>query len=372
MTRVSEALRHLRRVMPWDGAGLTDGQLLERYLSGRDEAAMEALVRRHGAMVWGTVRRVLRHPHDAEDAFQATFLVLARKAASILPRERLANWLYGVARQTALKARATAARRKGRERQVTEMPEPAAPEPGDWNDVAPLLDRELSLLPDYYRAVIVLCDLEGRARKEAAGQLGVPEGTVAGRLARARALLVKRLTRRGVALSGGALAALLARSAASGTLPASVASSTGKIATLYAAGQAAGLIPANVAALTEGVLKAMLLKKLKIAAVVLLLVVFGALLGAAGASRAEQAAAPVAPRQKQEGAKQAAKVKWEYKAISPHGIEQLAPKGSKDKLTDGLNALGDQGWELVAISPGKSPGGGLGGTISTYVFKRPK
>src|SRR5688500_16164678 len=124
MTRVSEALRHLRRVMPWDAVGLTDGQLLERFLSGRDEAAMEALVRRHGSMVWVTVRRVVRDHHDAEDAFQATFLVLTRKAASIMPREGLANWLYGVARQTGLKARSAAARRKGRERQVTEMPEP--------------------------------------------------------------------------------------------------------------------------------------------------------------------------------------------------------------------------------------------------------
>src|SRR5262245_39479638 len=124
---MSEVIHHLRRtVLLPDGAGLTDGQLLEGFLSRRDEAARAALVRRHGPMVWGVCRRVLRSYHDAEDAFQATFLVLVRKAASIVPRETVANWLYGVAHQTALKARATAARRRTRERQVAQMPEPAA------------------------------------------------------------------------------------------------------------------------------------------------------------------------------------------------------------------------------------------------------
>src|SRR5262249_13878664 len=147
--------------------------------------------------------------HDAEDAFQATFLVLVRRAASIASREQVANWLYGVAHQTALKARATVAKRKGRERQGAEMPEPAVPEQDRWDELRPLLDAELSRLPDKYRAVVILCDLGGKTRKEAARQIGVPEGTVAGRLARARAMLAKRLTQRGVTLTGGALAAVL-------------------------------------------------------------------------------------------------------------------------------------------------------------------
>src|SRR3989442_7956056 len=122
-------IQHLRRTMLLrDGAGLTDGQLLQDYISRRDEAALAALVQRHGPMVWGVCRRVLRNEHDAEDAFQAAFLVLVRKGASIARRELLANWLYGVAQQTALKARATAAKRQMRERQVTEMPEPAIAE----------------------------------------------------------------------------------------------------------------------------------------------------------------------------------------------------------------------------------------------------
>jgi RNA polymerase sigma factor (sigma-70 family) len=271
--QMSGFIQHLRSVLR-DGAGLTDGQLLGDYLSRRDEAAIAALVRRHGPMVWGVCRRVLHNHHDAEDAFQTTFLVLVRKASSIASRELLANWLYGVAHQTALKARATAAKRKGRERQATEMPEPAITQQDPWRDLQPLLDEELSRLPDKYRSVVVLCDLEGKTRKEAARQLGCPEGTVAGRLARARIMLAKRLTRRGVVLSCGALAAVLAQQASAG-VPASVVVSTIKAASLLAAGKAAatGAISVKVAALTEGVMKAMLFTKLK--AVLAVVLIFG-------------------------------------------------------------------------------------------------
>src|SRR5437667_12802382 len=125
-TQMSKVIQHLRSALLLRaGDGLTDGQLLECFVSCRETAALEALVRRHGPMVWGVCRRILSNHHDAEDALQATFLVLVRKAASIVPRGLLANWLYGVARQTALKARATVATREGRERQMTTMPEPA-------------------------------------------------------------------------------------------------------------------------------------------------------------------------------------------------------------------------------------------------------
>src|SRR6195256_2790378 len=140
---VNEVIQHLRSTMLLrEGDELTDGQLLERCVSRGESGALEALVRRHGPMVWGVCRRVLRNHHDAEDAFQATFLVLVRKAASIASRELLANWLYGVAHQTALKARATIAKRKVRERQVTEMPEPAVAKQDLGNDLQPLLDQE--------------------------------------------------------------------------------------------------------------------------------------------------------------------------------------------------------------------------------------
>jgi RNA polymerase sigma-70 factor (ECF subfamily) len=150
------ATNQLRRVidtlhsaaLPHEGAAPTDGQLLESYVRSREESAFVALVQRHGPMVWGVCRRLLRGHQDAEDAFQATFLVLVRKAASVRPREMVANWLYGVAHQTALKARATAARRGARERQVTAMPEPAPEKPEHRDALGPLLDQELSRLPD--------------------------------------------------------------------------------------------------------------------------------------------------------------------------------------------------------------------------------
>src|SRR5207244_4218726 len=160
------------------------------------------------------------------------------------------------------KARAMAAKRRMRERQVTKMPEPAVVESVLWHDLRPLLDQELSRLPDKYRVVLVLCDLEGKTRKEAARQLGVPEGTVAGRLARARMMLAKRLAQRGVALSGGGLAVVLSQKAASASVPTAVVFSTIIAAKVFAAGQAAsGVISAQVAALTEGVVKAMFMTK---------------------------------------------------------------------------------------------------------------
>jgi len=182
MNRVVQQLR--RAVLLRDGAGLSDGQLLGWFVERRDETAFAALVRRHGPMVWGVCRRVLDHHQDAEDAFQATFLVLIRKAATVMPREMVANWLYGVARQTSLKARAMASRRRVRERHMPRMPEPVAAQQDLWSDLRPLLDQELSRLPDKYRVVIVLCDLEGNTRKEAARHLGLPEGTLSAQLAR--------------------------------------------------------------------------------------------------------------------------------------------------------------------------------------------
>jgi RNA polymerase sigma factor (sigma-70 family) len=214
-------------------------------------------------MVWGVCRRLLRNHHDAEDAFQATFLVLVRKASSIASRELLANWLYGVARQTSLKARTTIARRHARERQVTDMPEAEATPPEAWTDLQAILDQELGRLPDRYRIVLVLCDLESRTRKEAAEELRLPQGTVASRLARARTMLAKRLTQRGVALSGGALAAALSQQAAMAGVPASVVSRTVQVASLVVTGKAAtGIMSINVAVLTEGVTNAMLVSKI--------------------------------------------------------------------------------------------------------------
>jgi RNA polymerase sigma-70 factor (ECF subfamily) len=242
----------------------TDGELLACFIEHQDEAAFEVLVHRHGSMVFGVCQRVLPNQQDAEDAFQATFLVLVRKATSIVPREMVPNWLYGVAYQTARKARAMLTKRRSREMQVPELPEPKPKPERAWQEVQPMLDQELSRLPDKYRVPIVLCDLEGNTQKEAAQRLGWPEGTVSGRLARARAMLAKRLTRRGVVLSASSLAAVLSHNAATACMPTSLAVPTVKAAGLYAAGQrAAGVISVQVATLTEEVINSMLLTKLK-------------------------------------------------------------------------------------------------------------
>lgn len=272
-TQMNEVVRHLRRfALQQDGAGLTDGQLLGCFIEQRDEAAVAALVRRHGPMVWGVCRRVLHDHHDTEDAFQATFLVLVRRAESIASREMVGNWLYGVAYRTALKARAMLTKRRARERQVATMPEFGARPQDLWNDLGSVLDRELNLLPDKYRVAIVLCDLEGKTRLEAARQLGVPPGTLAARLTRGRALLAKRLARRGVAVSGATLAAVLAEQTATACQPTSLMASTIKAVNSISSGQAAstGIISAQVAALSEGMVKTMLAGKLKIATAVLL------------------------------------------------------------------------------------------------------
>ncbi len=272
-SQMSEFIQHLRRAgFLEDVAQLTDGQLLESFVSRKDTTAVEALVRRHCPMVWGVCRRILGNHHDAEDAFQATFVVLVRKAASI--RTNVGNWLYGVAHQTALKARATRAKRKVRETSMTGIPEPTTAEQELCFDLQALLDREISRLPDKYRTVLVLCDLEGKSGRAAAGQLGCPTGTVASRLARARAMLAKRLARSGLTMSSVGLAGTLSQASASA--PAAVLSSTINAVTAVAEqSAAAGAISSTVAALTEGVIQTMWLNKFMKTAAVLGVIALG-------------------------------------------------------------------------------------------------
>jgi RNA polymerase sigma factor (sigma-70 family) len=294
--QMDRVIRHLRRaVLRQDRVGWTDGQLLASFIDQKDEGAFEALVRRHGPMVFGVCRRVLRNHHDAEDAFQATFLVLARKASLVRPRERLANWLHGVALRTAMKAKTITAKRKGREKRLTEMRELEATQQEEWRDLQTLLDQELNGLPQNYRLPILLCDLEGKSIKQATQQLGWPQGTLAGRLARGRKLLAKRLANRGVVLSAGSLAAVVSQNVASAGVPTSLVSFTVKAASLVAAGQmaVAGVVPVKVAALMEGAMKAMLITKLKTVTVALL-VVAAVGIGGGVLSRSTTAAAETA------------------------------------------------------------------------------
>jgi RNA polymerase sigma factor (sigma-70 family) len=327
-------IQHLLADAGPDGGGMTDGELLARFSSSRDDNALAALVRRHAPMVWGVCCRLLRNHHDAEDAFQATFLVLVRKAADV-PRQAVANWLYGVARQTAVRLRATTAKRGRRETQVVNMPEPTVAEArdADWQFV---LDEELGRLPDHYRGVVVLCDLEGMTRKEAARQLGIPEGSVASRLARARGLLAKRLTQRGVVFSGGSVAAVLSAGSASASAPPALVASTIKAASLLAAGRAAGVISAKVAALTEGMVKAMFVTKIK--GVLAVVLVVAALAGAAGLIYQTQAGEPPMAKEEQPAAKKDQKQNEEKQAMTKEEklrvlIDKvLAAHGGEDKL----------------------------------------
>jgi RNA polymerase sigma factor (sigma-70 family) len=267
------------------GGGLSDGQLLRAFLNEHDECAFEALVRRHVPMVMGVCRRILRHAQDAEDAFQAAFLVLVRKAGSLAGREIVGDWLHGTALRTALKARSIHARRRGRERYMAKPEATAA-------DFAPeshaLLDQELQGLPEKYRVPIILCELEGRTHREAAKQLGCPIGTLSGRLSRARTMLARRLKRRGVTLSATGLAASLGVEATAGVNQ-SLVGTTVKAATQIAAGRAAsGIISSQAAALMEGVVRAMLLNKLKMLVTISIVVVFLGL-GAGSLRHAEAA-----------------------------------------------------------------------------------
>jgi RNA polymerase sigma factor (sigma-70 family) len=262
--RLNGVVHRLRDAAMAKHDGATDGLLLERFVAARDERAFEALLRRHGPMVLAVCQRVLHNQDDSEDAFQATFLVLARKAASIARRELLGAWLYGVAYRAALETRAA---RRGRERQVTTMPEPGVLDRDQaWRELRPILDQELHALSEKHRAAIVLCDLEGRSRREAAAQLGIPEGTLSSRLATARRALARRLARHGFAISGASLAALLSHGIAAAGLPVGLASATTRAATDFTLGTPAGVsagVSADVTAISEGVMKTMMLSKLK-------------------------------------------------------------------------------------------------------------
>ncbi len=312
-------LRYVNRLVETQsGPAISDGQLLQRFAVHREEAAFAALLRRHGRLVWGVCRHILRHEHDAEDAFQATFLVLARRAASIRKGESVGSWLQSVAYRIALRAKKMAMKRQERER-LTDTAEvrPAAPDPA-WRELQAVLDEELQRLPGKYRAPFICCCLEGRSRKEAAVELGCKEGTVSSRIAQARRLLQERLARRGIALSAVLTAAVLWGQTASATVPAALVRTTIKAA----AGQAAaGLVSAEVAGLMHEGMKAVLGAKLKLATALLL--VAGVIAGGAGlASR--QAPANSAGAE-QEGTP---------KSTAGQRVHQPPPAAAKSPRTD--------------------------------------
>src|SRR5437868_14380783 len=282
--QLNPGLQHIRRMAGTAGelGDLSDRELLERFTALHGEGVFETLVRRHGPLVLSVCRRVLCHDQDAEDVFQAVFLVLARKAASIRKQASLGSWLFGVAYRLALKARASAARRHAHERRFAAMAQTELQPEEYASDMRALLDDELLRLPDKYRAPLVLCYLEGKTHIEAAQVLGWPSGSMSKRLEQAREILRLRLTRRGVALSSVVLITSLGESARAALPPALVNASV-KAGVLAATGQALnGAVSAHVALLAEGVAKTMAAKlKLWMLAVTgVSLVTAGALLAA--------------------------------------------------------------------------------------------
>src|SRR5829696_3624634 len=269
----------------------TDRELVRAFAATRDEAAFAEIVRRHGPMVLAVCRRVLADAPEADDAFQAVFLVLARRAGSVGRPERLGGWLHGVAVRCARYARRAAARRRAKEHPMSDVAAPAAADPL-WADARPVLDEEIGKLPEKLRAALVLCELEGLGRAEAAGRLGVPEGTLSSRLARAKEALRSRLIRRGLAPTLAGVGLILSQAkAAAAVPPALFDAAVGLAAGVPGAG--AGVVSAAAAGLAQQELTAMFVKKLVLSVAVVIGV---GVLGAAGLGWYGRAAAQPAQK----------------------------------------------------------------------------
>jgi RNA polymerase sigma factor (sigma-70 family) len=269
-----DLFRFLRRhVARPEGPDLSDGDLLRRFLEGRDEAAFEALLGRHGPMVLGVCRRVTGDDHAAEDAFQATFLVLARRAGAIRNQASVGSWLFGVAQRVAGKASARAAARRERERRAADMRSDKPLDEPTWQELRSVLDEEVGRLPEKCRAPLVLCYFEGKSYDQAAQELGCPKSTLASRLAKAHQLLRGQLVRRGITLSAGALTTALAEKATAAPVRAMLAMNLVKAAANVAAAKpvAQGVLSAEALALAEDALKTMTGTRGKLAALLLAL-----------------------------------------------------------------------------------------------------
>jgi RNA polymerase sigma factor (sigma-70 family) len=330
----STLLAYFRRLVGGAAPDCCDADLLERFATQRDETAFETLLGRHGPLVWSVCRRVLDEDHAAEDAFQATFLVLVRKARSVRKRASIRSWLHGVALRVALRARQQERLRHRRERETPSR----SPGEATWQDVRPVLDEEIQRLPEKYRLPVILCYLEGHTNDEAARLLSCPRGTIATRLARARERLRFRLLRRGVTLSVGTLAAILTDNALS-------ASVTPFLLTQAAKAALRGAASVSVTALTEGVLYIMFMSKLKM---VLAMSLMLAALGSAGVCayylRAQEPAskreAPVQPLDKKVADKAPEKNADELTSLMQERLKlaQEVLKGSQERLMVDPNA----------------------------------
>lgn len=355
MTALSTGLRRVAERLAPDPA--PDGELLARFLATRDETAFASLVRRHAAMVFGTCRRVLGNAADADDAFQAAFVVLVRKAHSLTARPCVGNFLYGVAFHTALKARAMATKRRAKEAKATR------PEPAGDGELTRVLDEELARLPDKYREPVVLCELEGVPRREAAGRLGIPEGTISSRLATAHRMLAKRLAARGFAAV--AVAAVLADQAVA----------VSETLTAAAVRAAVGGPPPAVTQLASEVSKMLLWNKLRAGAVLaglVALLAFGVGVGAkAFADDKPVAKAPVPAKEakKPDDAK-LLQGKWVTKAVTFDPPVPVQPGETHTPAHHTLTFTDTElTWESYSPAPPPIPGRPIPRNVQTRPFK---
>jgi RNA polymerase sigma factor (sigma-70 family) len=344
--RIGSALQEVRRLAAAQVPDTTcDRGLLERFVAGRDEAAFEVLVRRHGPMVLSICRRVLRQAEDAEDAFQAAFLVLARSARAVRKADSLPSWLHGVAYRVAANLKRALARRRTHEATAAVHHETAATEEVSWREVRVALDEELARLPDRWRAPLVLCYLQGKTRDEAARELGWSVGTLRGRLERGRNLLRRRLTRRGLSLSAALLGGTPAQGASAG-IPAGLVPLT--VSSAIASGAGAAIGTARAAALAEGVLRTMFVTRLTRVALVLFTVIA---LGTAGIALRPMLAGPLAGAERQ-----ATTPRGEPPVDKPAAPPQVAaapvaPREDNKKDIAESEAVRQDGLEFVALIP---------------------
>jgi len=336
-------LRHIRNLVDAEfTSGQTDAQLLRRFAAHREEAAFAALMRRHGGLVWGVCQHLLRQEQDAEDAFQATFLVLARRARSIRKTEALGSFLHSVAYRVAMKAKQTARKRQARESECG-APEPAKGEPSSdlaWRELQAALDAAVQQVPRKYRDPFVLCCLEGKSREQAARELNCKEGTVSSRIARAREQLLKRLARRGVTLSAAMCAGALWTQSARAAVPWALAGRTVRAVT----GAAGGASPAATT-LAQGVLTMMGLAKWRLGVLILGLSLLGA---GAGLWRHHAENPPSVEKPKDGLAAAAPKLKDVHGDALPPGA--LARLGTvRQRAPDSHLAVTSDGKEVVAV-----------------------
>jgi RNA polymerase sigma factor (sigma-70 family) len=353
--QVNPVLQHIRKLTAGPAmAHQADGYLLDRFVTERDKAAFEILVERHGPLVLGVCRHLLRHTQDAEDAYQATFLVLARRAASIRNPNSLVSWLHGVAYRTAMKAKRDAARRRDHEMQSKTRLQADPPQEVAWREVRAVLDEEIQRLPERLRGPFVLCCVMARSHADVARQLGLKEKTVSSRLARARAKLQHRLARRGIAIATVLAATAVATPIATAAVPALLVESTVKAALVFAVRGSSNLLPANVVALAKGACKSMMVAKMKLATASFL-VAGGLVAGGAFLVQASSAENPIHDQVQATPQMQASKE------------DQPAPRRQQSdvsKLLNRLNELrdkrGDDDWaavlrDLIQLGPGAVP-----------------